>query len=157
MHDNPGQHGLVLQDPQAAADLPLPQPQVVPPASVEVEDTARVADGQRPDSLLDGPADDGLGGLVLGLPDPTVVSGLDPALPAAPVVGGQDRAPHIGRRPQQPEAPARLRTGKTQPDPCGAMHHPNSIRIPSSRHDTIPHPGYDTHRDQQNYQVNLPR
>jgi hypothetical protein len=64
LHPDPGQGGLVVQDLQGAADLPLPHPQVVPPAGVDVEDPAGVADGQRADPLVDGPADHRLRGLV---------------------------------------------------------------------------------------------
>ena len=57
MHPDAGEGGFVLQNLQGAADLPLPQPQVVPPPSRHVEDAAGVADGQRPDLLLYGPVD----------------------------------------------------------------------------------------------------
>jgi hypothetical protein len=54
----------------------------MPPARVEREDPARVADRQHPRPLFDCPGHDGLGGFVLGLPDPPRVPGLDLPLPA---------------------------------------------------------------------------
>jgi len=66
-----------------AADLPLPQPQIVPPPGLPVEDTTRVADGHRPDPLLHGPVDDRAGSLVLRLPDPAAVAAFDQAGAAA--------------------------------------------------------------------------
>nr|WP_239312095.1 hypothetical protein [Plantactinospora mayteni] len=51
-------------------DLPLPQPQVMPPPRLEIEDTTRVTNPQYTDLVGDGPADHGLRGFVLGLSDP---------------------------------------------------------------------------------------
>jgi len=64
-------------------DAPVPGALVVPPARVEVQDAAGVADRHRPDLVLGGPGHDGFGGLVLGLADPPPVPGLGRALVAA--------------------------------------------------------------------------
>jgi hypothetical protein len=82
VHLDPGQGGLVGQDVQGAADLPLPEPQVVPPPGRLVQGSAGVADDQGADPALDGPADDGFGGFVQGLPDPAAVPAFDQ--PGAP-------------------------------------------------------------------------
>jgi hypothetical protein len=55
----------------------------MPPARVEVEDAAGVADRERPGPVLDGPGQHGPSGFVLGLPDPPPVPGLGRALAAA--------------------------------------------------------------------------
>ena len=57
----------------------------MPPARIQAQHAAWVADGQRPDPVLDGPAGDGLGGLVLGLPYPAPVPAFGRLL-AAPVL-----------------------------------------------------------------------
>ncbi|WP_245577321.1 hypothetical protein, partial [Paractinoplanes globisporus] len=44
VHPDAGEGGFVVQDLQGAADLPLPQPQVVFPPGRLVEDPAWVAD-----------------------------------------------------------------------------------------------------------------
>jgi hypothetical protein len=54
-------------------DPPGTQPLVVRAARVQAEYAARVADRQCPNPLLNGPADDGPGGLMLGLPHPPPV------------------------------------------------------------------------------------
>ena len=51
VHDDPGEFGLVPQHRDGPADLPLPQPQVVPPPRRQIEDTPRVPDGQGPDPV----------------------------------------------------------------------------------------------------------
>jgi hypothetical protein len=63
-------------------DPPGADPLIVPPPGVAAEHAARVANGQSADSVLHGPADDGLGCLMLGLPDPPLVPGLHLPLPA---------------------------------------------------------------------------
>jgi hypothetical protein len=55
----------------------------VPPARLQVKDATRVADRQGPSPLPYRPGDDGLGGFVLGLPDPPEVAGLGLPLTAA--------------------------------------------------------------------------
>jgi hypothetical protein len=98
MHPDPGQGGLVGQDVQGAADLPLPQPQVVPPPGRLVEDSTRVADGQGADPGLDSPVDHGFGGFVQGLPDPAAVPALDqPGAPPRCATAGTRAHPGWGR------------------------------------------------------------
>jgi hypothetical protein len=75
--------GLILQGADEVPEAPVAGPLVVPPAGVEVEDAAGVADRERPDLALDGPGHDGFGGFVLGLADPPPVPGLGRALVAA--------------------------------------------------------------------------
>jgi hypothetical protein len=75
--------GLILQGADEVAEAPVAGPLVVPPARVEVEDAAGVADRERPDLARDGPGHCGLGGLVLGLADPPPVPGLGRPLAAA--------------------------------------------------------------------------
>jgi hypothetical protein len=80
---DPGEFGLVPQHGDGPADLPLPQPKIVPPSGRKVQDAAGIADGQRPDPLLHRPLHDGLGGFVLGLPDPPSVPAFNEAGAAA--------------------------------------------------------------------------
>jgi len=54
----------------------------MPPARLQVQDAARVADRQHRDPALHSPGHGGLGGFVLGLPDPPQVPGLGVPLPA---------------------------------------------------------------------------
>jgi hypothetical protein len=61
--------GLVPQGSQQVSAAPLPQPQVLHPTNIPVGDPLRVTDQQGPDPLLDGEADNLLGGLVVGLVD----------------------------------------------------------------------------------------
>jgi hypothetical protein len=75
--------GLVGQGTDEVAEAPVAGALVVPPARVQVQHAAGVADRERPDPALDGPGHDGLGGLVLGLADPPPVPGLGRALTAA--------------------------------------------------------------------------
>jgi hypothetical protein len=79
---DPGGLGLVFQGADEVADPPVPGPLIVMPPRVLVQDAARVADRQRPDPVLHRPRHDGLGGLMLGLPDPPQVPGLSVPLPA---------------------------------------------------------------------------
>jgi hypothetical protein len=51
------------------ADPPVAGPLVVPPTRLDLEDAARVADGQGADPPVNGPGDGRCGGLVLGLAD----------------------------------------------------------------------------------------
>jgi hypothetical protein len=48
----------------------------MPAPGLSGQDAARVSHGQGPDPVLHRPADQGAGGLVLGLPDPAQVPGL---------------------------------------------------------------------------------
>ena len=66
------------------------------------------------------------------------VPGQRRVLPAA-APGGQfqDAAPHVARRPQQPEHPVPLAPGQPQPAPRGAVDHPRRISVTLSRHDVI--------------------
>jgi hypothetical protein len=78
-----GQDSLVGEDLQQAADLPLPQPQVVPPPRIDIEDTSRVADPEHTDPLLYRPGHDLAGGFMLRLADPTPMPALhQPRTPA---------------------------------------------------------------------------
>jgi len=86
---DPGGLGLVGQGADQVPDPPGADPVVVPPAGGQAQHAARVADRQRPDAVLDSPADDGLGRLVLGLAHPPPVSRFDgplvaPELPPPP-------------------------------------------------------------------------
>src|SRR5215467_11188925 len=103
VHGDAGRGGLVLQDGDGAADLPLAQPQVVPPARILVQDTAGVADGRGGDPVGDRPADDGVGGLVPGLADAAAVPALcQPGAAAglAPPASRAARVPvPVGRPP----------------------------------------------------------
>jgi hypothetical protein len=55
----------------------------MPPARVQVQHAAGVADRERPDLALGGPGHSCSGGFVLGLADPPPVPGLGRALAAA--------------------------------------------------------------------------
>jgi hypothetical protein len=74
---------LSRKDRDEAADLPLPQPQIMPPPGGQVQDRARVSDGQGPDPVGDRPVDHRLRRLVLGLPDPALVAAFDGPATAA--------------------------------------------------------------------------
>ena len=95
--------------------------------TVELPERARAGDGQLPAQLL-------VAGerRVLSAPPPTVQL--------------QRAAPHITRRPQQPEHPVPLPTGNTQPAPRGAVHHPPRIPLTLSRHKTTKPPATDKTR-----------
>ena len=80
---DPGGLGLVRQGADEVAGAPVPGALVVPPARVQVQHAAGVADRERPDPVLHRPGHHGLGGLVLGLADPPPVPGLGRALMAA--------------------------------------------------------------------------
>lgn len=71
-----GQGGLVGEDLQEPADLPLPQPQVVPPPRLNVKHPTRVPDAQLTDTPFDRPRHDRTGGFVLGLTDPAPMPAL---------------------------------------------------------------------------------
>jgi hypothetical protein len=96
--------GLVGQDRDQLADAPVPGPLVVPSPGFQVQDAAGVPDGQGADLLLDGPGDDGLGGLVLGLADPAPVPGL-----------GLPRGPAVLAPPPRPPLPRPRRTAGRDP------------------------------------------
>jgi len=76
-HSDAGQGGFVLQDAHRPADLPLPQPQVVPVPCWFVQDPAWVPDCEGADPLIHRPPDQRGGGLVQCLPDPAAVPALD--------------------------------------------------------------------------------
>ncbi|MEV0430877.1 hypothetical protein [Micromonospora sp. NPDC050495] len=78
MDGDAGEDSFVGEDLQELADLPLPQPQVVPPSRVQVEHAARVTD-----PLAYRPGHDLAGGLVLGLTHPTPMPALHLPRPAA--------------------------------------------------------------------------
>jgi hypothetical protein len=80
---DPGGLGLIGQGADEVPDPPVASALVVPPAGVQVQHAAGVADRERPHPVLDGPGHCGLGGLVLGLADPPPVPGLGRALAAA--------------------------------------------------------------------------
>jgi hypothetical protein len=67
----------------------------MPPTRVQVQDAARVPDRQGADLPLDRPADDVLGGLVLGLRDPQGMPGLGVSF-VTPVLPPPPRAPLAG-------------------------------------------------------------
>ena len=95
---DPGGLGLVFQDGDQVADAPVAGALIVPPPRVQVQDAAGVADGQGADPPVNGPGDDGCGGFVLGLADPSPVPRLGQPL-AAPVVPPPPRPslPGLGR------------------------------------------------------------
>ena len=66
------------------------------------------------------------------------VPGQRRVLPAAAPGGEfQDAAPHVARRPQQPEHPVPLVPGQAQPAPRGAVDYPRRISVTLSRHGLI--------------------
>jgi hypothetical protein len=73
--------GLVFQAAEEVADPPGPDALVVPPPGLKIQHPAWVPDHQGPDPPLDGPVDDGLGGLMLGLFHPPLVPGLQFPVP----------------------------------------------------------------------------
>jgi hypothetical protein len=128
VHGDPGEFGLVPQHRDRPADLPLPQPEVVPPAGVQVQDAAGVADRQRPDPLRHSRGDHGLRRFVLGLADPAVMPALDlpgaaarlapppwPALPRFRRVGGGGPAAGFRVREVHPVFGADRPPGGTPP------------------------------------------
>jgi hypothetical protein len=78
-----GSLGLVGQGADKVPDPPVAGALIMPPARVQVQHAAGVADRERPDLALDGPEHYGFGGLVLGLVDPPPVPGLGRALATA--------------------------------------------------------------------------
>jgi hypothetical protein len=81
-HGDPGRLGFVVQGAEQVADPPGAGALVVPPARLDGEHAAGVAHRQSPGLVLYGPADNGPGSLVLGLPDPAAVPGLHQTLAA---------------------------------------------------------------------------
>jgi hypothetical protein len=79
----PGYLGLVAQRGDQIADAPGVHSLVMSPPCVQAENAARVADCQRADPVPGSPVDQDLGGLVLRLPDPPLVSGRRLSLAAA--------------------------------------------------------------------------
>jgi len=98
---DPGDCGLVGQGADQVPDPPAAEPLVVSTPGGQAEHTARVADRQRADPVLDRPADDGRGGLVLCLADPPPVPRFDGPL-AAPELPPPPRPllPRPGRPPR---------------------------------------------------------
>jgi hypothetical protein len=80
---DPGGLGFIPQGADEVPDPPVTGALVVPPARVQVEHAAGVADRERPHPVFDGPGHNCFGGLVLGLADPPPVPGLGRALTAA--------------------------------------------------------------------------
>jgi hypothetical protein len=79
-HPDPGLGGLIGQVADQGAGPPGAQPLVMPPAGLDREHAARVTDGQGAYPPRRRPGDHLVGGLMLGLPDPAPVPGLDRAL-----------------------------------------------------------------------------
>jgi hypothetical protein len=94
-HGDPGGLGLVGQGPDQVPDPPSADPLIVPPTGGQAEHAARVADRQRADAMPKGPGNYGLGGFVLGLPDPAPV----------PCLGGPLAAPELPP-PSRPAPPS---------------------------------------------------
>ena len=109
---DPGGLRLVRQGADQVPDPPGADPLVVPPPGVQAEDAARVADGQRADLACHGPADDGPGRFVLGLPHPPPVPGLGSPL-EAPVLPPPPRPP-LPRLRRPPRHGAAAGPGITQ-------------------------------------------
>jgi hypothetical protein len=78
-HHDACQFGLVAQGLEQVGAAPLPQPEIVHPASVLVGDARWVTDHQGADLVLEREGDDLPGGLVLGLVDATAMPRLHPA------------------------------------------------------------------------------
>src|SRR6266851_3662526 len=76
---------------------PVAQPEVLPPSGVPLADALGVAHPKGSDLVVDGPGDDGLGCLAVGVMDPAAVTGLRPAL----------GPPQLAPSPGSPLAPAR--------------------------------------------------
>jgi len=163
-HRDPGLGGLVGQVADEGGGPPGAQPHVVPPPGLDGEHVARVTHGQGAYPPRRRPGDHHFGGLMLGLPDPAPVTGLDSALagpvfappprpgltrprgapghrPAAAFGVGQVQVVLRAQRPprhQQP-LPARARDGVRVNDAQVHPGHPPRIGRTSGR--------IDRHRD----------
>ncbi len=112
---DPGQGGLVDEALHQPADLPLPQPQVVPPPRRKVQHPARITDVQHTHPLPHRPRHDATGGFVLGLTDPAPVPALHQSCPT-PVLPPPPR-PLLTwlRRPTANGTLPALRVGEVHP------------------------------------------